>query len=312
MDVSSFLKFDDVVTVQGVALATPSPGVSFPVDHLSATSLAMFQRCPEQFRRRYIRGEKERPGAALVLGSAFHFAQERNFSQKITSHEDLSVPEVLEAYHAGFDAAIEKNGGVNEIAWDEREKPDTLRAKGKIVTESYREQVAPSLQPLEVEERFSIELEGVPVRIVGAIDFYGHRIQGLNDPDPSDEGSHELLYGEKVIDYKTSGKKVSSLKPEWLLQARDYQFVKKAPVEYHVAVKTKEPQIITPQTEQALRIEVSDSALDTTALLLRRISETIAAYNATFGPDQYWPGAITHPWACGYCGYRPSCRWWVQ
>ena len=37
-----------------------------PMFHLSQTSLSMYLRCPEQFRNRYIQGEKRKPGEALV------------------------------------------------------------------------------------------------------------------------------------------------------------------------------------------------------------------------------------------------------
>jgi hypothetical protein len=43
-------------------------------------------RCLETYRRRYVRGEKTRPAAALTWGSADHAAHEANFAQKITTH----------------------------------------------------------------------------------------------------------------------------------------------------------------------------------------------------------------------------------
>ena len=43
----------------------------------------MFRRCPEQFRHRYILGEKEKPGESLLVGSAFHEGLEFNYLQRI-------------------------------------------------------------------------------------------------------------------------------------------------------------------------------------------------------------------------------------
>ncbi len=29
-----------------------------------------------------------------------------------------------------------------------------------------------------------------------------------------------------------------------------------------------------------------------------------------FGPDETWPGTLSHDWACSYCGFKPTCAWW--
>lgn len=276
---------------------------ALPIDHLSANSASMFMRCPEQYRQRYILGLKEAPGAALVLGSGFHFAQETNFRQKIESHEDLPAAEVVEAFHAGWDRELEKYGGVNEVAWDDREKPDTLRAKGAALAELYRVQVSPSLQPEAVEHSFLSPVPGVPVPFKGFIDFIGTRENGV--PWDADYDSQEI-----VVDYKTAKAIKRELKPEWLLQARIYQMETGRRVEYHVAAKTKEPQIATPVDAPSLAIEPTETAIAVTADLLARVTEQMRHLWDEFGPDVAWPGAITHPWACGYCGFRPHCKWW--
>jgi hypothetical protein len=54
--------------------------LTLPVDHLSATQISMLNRCPEQYRQRYVLGKKERPGAALIVGGAFHEAIEDDFA----------------------------------------------------------------------------------------------------------------------------------------------------------------------------------------------------------------------------------------
>ena len=273
-----------------------------PVQHLSASSVSMFMRCPEQYRQRYILGQKERPGAALVVGSGFHFAQETNFRQKIESHEDIAVEAVVEAFHAGWDREIEKYGGAGEIEWDSREAADTLRSKGAALSAAYRTQVSPALQPQAVELGFLRDVEGIAVPFKGFIDFVGTRETGV----PWEDG---FKADETVIDYKTAKAVQRALKPEWGLQARLYQLETGLPVEYHVATKTKEPQIVTPVDAPALRIEVSDTALNVTTRLLQRVTRQMELLWGEYGPDTAWPGAITHPWACGFCGFRPNCVW---
>src|SRR5437879_6191865 len=132
-DVNSFLS-----AVKSVPESAEPQAWSLPIDHLSASSFGMWSRCPEQWRRRYVLGQKESPGAALVIGSGFHFAQEHNFRQKIESFVDLPAEEVAEAFHHGWERELEKYGGVNEVVWDDREKPDTVRAKGEKLAVAYR------------------------------------------------------------------------------------------------------------------------------------------------------------------------------
>lgn len=308
-------------------LTAPAAELTLPVKHLSATSVSMFMRCPEQFRRRYILHEKERPGAALVIGRGFHAAQEVNFAQKIQSGEDLSVMEQVEAYHAGWDREVEQFGGVDEILWDDRERPDTLRAKGAKLVESYAVAVAPKMQPHSVEQEFNLTLPEVPVPFNGYLDFVGELwptpLELAEDPDPIiDQSTGEpvawlppadepqiIVPKMSVVDYKTAKAVKRELKPEWKLQARLYQLQTGLRVEYHVAAKTKDPQIVTPAESPALGLEPSDQSLATTTRLLQRITRQIAWHYAEFGPDQSWPGAITHPWACGFCGYAPTCIW---
>jgi hypothetical protein len=63
--------------------------LTLPVDHLSATQISMLNRCPEQYRQRYVLGKKERPGAALIVGGAFHEAIEDGLRNKISNGELL-------------------------------------------------------------------------------------------------------------------------------------------------------------------------------------------------------------------------------
>jgi hypothetical protein len=86
--------------------------LTLPVDHLSATQISMLNRCPEQYRQRYVLGKKERPGAALIVGGAFHEAIETDFAWKISNGELLDESFVEAAYHRAFDNRIDELGGV--------------------------------------------------------------------------------------------------------------------------------------------------------------------------------------------------------
>src|SRR5262245_53358202 len=171
------------------------------IKHLSATSIGMFRRCPEQFRHRYLLGEKERPGEALVIGSMFHSTLEHNYRQKIESHEDLPLAELVE-FHGDVTvgAVLDEYGGIDMIAWDAANPVDgvqTAHQDSERILSAYRRKVTERIQPVAVEQKFEIPAEPVP--LIGYIDT--------------------MSADERVIDTKTGKQVQKKLKPSWQLQA---------------------------------------------------------------------------------------------
>src|SRR5262245_15382601 len=171
------------------------------IKHLSSTSLGMFRRCPEQFRHRYILGEKERPGEALVIGSMFHESLGWNYLAKIDSHEDQPLADLVQ-YHqdVAVPKVLEEHGGEDEIAWDSNDPAvglATARADSERILSAYRRRVTERIQPIAVEQEFRIPAEPVP--IIGYIDT--------------------LTDDQRGIDTKTGKQSAKKLKPSWRLQA---------------------------------------------------------------------------------------------
>lgn len=282
------------MTVFEVAgLPSPLPAELWPADlgdYLSASRLTLFQRCPEQYRRRYIQGERERSNGNLVWGGADHYAHEQNFRQKIESHTDLPVQDVKDAFAEGFDRKVDEGGGSSEIEWGEQKPGDILDA-GVLLAATYHELVSPTVQPIAVETRFEVEIPGIPVPVIGYIDV-----------------NEEL----RAIERKTARAKTINVKPGWRLQGLVYQYAKKQPVDYHVSVKTKTPAVYTADTEPGLRLV--DTRTQLTERLIGNIAEHLLTLYGKFGPDEPWPGAITDDWACLYCKFGPkedaNCAWW--
>lgn len=277
-----------------LAPAVPEPEEAFAWprelgDHLSASRLTMFQRCPEQYRRRYVLGQKEKPGAALVWGSADHYAHEQNFKQKVRSGEDIPEADVRLAFAEGFDRAVERNGGEAEVVWGD-EKPGALKDAGTELVAVYHRVVSPRVQPVAVEEKFCVWLENVLVPVIGYVD---------------------VQTATRAIERKTARAAQRSPKPDWRIQGLLYQAVHDADVEWHVSVKTKTPAVYTAGEEPALRLPVNRSTVEATKQLVSTLTRAMVAYWRMYGPEEPWPGAITHPWACSFCGYRPTCRWWA-
>ena len=258
--------------------------------HLSASQITMFQRCREQYRRRYILGEKERPGAALVWGSADHYAHEVNFAQKIESHTDLPLADVELAFAEGFDAAVERNGGESEVEWG-KDKPGAMKDDGVKLVAAYHKLVSPKVQPTAVESEFSLEIPGVAVPVIGRID--------LETAGPA-------------IERKTAKRSSKTVDPKWRIQGLIYQLAHGKSVDWHLSIKSKVPNIVTPETEPGLTLPYVPGVARAAETLIAHTAAAILSDYSRLGPDEPWEGAITHPWACvgGFCGYKSTCFWW--
>jgi hypothetical protein len=256
------------------------------VQHLSATQLAMFSRCPEQWRQRYLLGKRERPGAALIWGGADHKAHEHNFRQKIQTHEDLPEKEVCEAFANAWDTAVQESGGFAEIEWGD-EKPSAMKDKGVELAAQYHALVSPLVQPVDVEKRIDHWVDGVEIPVIGYIDVETER---------------------SGIERKTSKRRMTKPKPDWEIQRLIYQQELGKPIELHICVKTGE--VITSRTDNAGALRLEPKGGNPVDRLIQALAGQMADLYTRYGPDDPWPGAITHPWACSWCGFRPSCAWW--
>lgn len=282
--------------------------------HLSASQINMLRRCPEQFRRVYVQGERRRPAGALVWGTADHKAHERNFRQKIDTGADIPVADVQLAFAEEWDRAVERDGGEREIDW-EGEKPGELKDIGVGVVAAYHKQVSPRVQPVAVEERFSLEVPGVPVPVVGYVD--------VRAIVAGDDGAARILRAEqdilgelpantprRILERKTAKRKTAAPNDEQLVQALIYQAAFKTPVDFHLSVKTKTPAIFTPADEPGLGVPFHDQHVRQALAEVRLAARTLLSLYGEFGPDEPWPDGKGHRWACSLCGFRPSCPFW--
>lgn len=261
--------------------------------HLSPSSLSTFERCPEMYRRKYILREQERTGASALWGNADGEAHFINFAQKIDSHEDLPVADVREAFAESLDSEIRKNGGREEIDWRD-DKPGDVMDRGVALVSAYHAQVSPRIQPTGVEERFSIDVPGVPVPFIGYVDV---------STEPAS------------IERKTAAQKSSAIPPQYRLQTLGYALARERPVEVHISTRTLKPAVWTPAEEPALRLEYAAGVGATVERIIAARATQIAALYAVFGPDDPWPDALgTMAWhtpICDLCSFRPTCSWWA-
>ena len=268
---------------------------NLPIDHWSPSSLAMFQRCPYQWQQRYIHGIKARPAEAPVTGTVVHAAIERNFAQKIASHEDLGIVELLDWYAEDAFPRIaleEQERSGMEILWDTT--PDKARARGRVMLSEYHGNVAPRIQPEAVELRIAVDFGlGVPV-----------------------EGRFDVDRPVSVIDVKTGRQARKTPKEDWNIQAAVYAKARNKPVEFHsvgASPKTNSVKIYTPLEEEALLVHPTVAQRDELARSLQAIARYACFLMSELGPDEPWPTlGRFHTWACGWCGYRSGCPAWKE
>jgi len=265
-----------------------------PVDHVSPSSLGMLSRCAFQYWRRYILGEKERPGEALVVGSAMHAGLERNFTQKVETHVDLPMVELLDWYDdEGWPWSVndeqEKTG--QEILW--KDAPDSARGRGRTMLSAYHHNVAPRIQPIGVEGMVEVDF-GLAVPVIGRYD---------------------ILRESSVIDLKTGQRAQKKPKESWRIQAAIYGEATGRPVEFHQITATDKgtPSITTPLENESMLSQPTMREREHMRISLRWLSAMACFYMEKLGPDEDWPThGRFHDWACNWCGYRYNCPAWEE
>lgn len=253
--------------------------------HISVSQMEMLWRCGEQYRRRYMEGERILPGIALHIGTGVHAGAEVNFNQKIETHEDLPVSDIVDAAVSGFEVRYQSDG----LALTDDEASQGLAsvvgaAKDQLVqlAECHATEQAPDYQPTEVEHRSRIVFPNATHDLLAVTD--------LRD----DQG--------RITDFKTAAKKKPKDEADKSVQltvySAAYQVDHGRPsteCRFDTVTKTKTP---------ARQVLISHRTQADYVALLARVNSTIAAIAAgVFLP------ASTGAWNCSpkWCGYWASC-----
>lgn len=252
--------------------------------HLSPSALEMYAKCGEAYRRRYIEGDKIPPGVAMLRGTGIHGGVETNMRQKIETHADLPVKEIVDAAVAKFDAELaggyslsteEQSRGAAVVIGETRDTVATL-------AELAGAEVCPEYQPAAVEQAVRIELPHLSHDVLGVIDLVDDQ--------------------SRVIDLKTAAKSKSQADADGSTQLTVYSAMHhvlrgEPPKELRleVLVSTKTPKRQTLVTHRGER--------DIAALAARLEAVTNGVGKGVFAP------APDGAWWCGpkWCGYFHSC-----
>lgn len=135
--------------------------------HLSATQLAMLQRCGMQYDFRYVQGIKVPPGVQLVIGKGTHAAVEKDLRSKL--EWDSLLPD---------DEIADLAADVTRRAWADEEPvlvdgdPDQGGAVDTAVAlaQVHHRELAPAIEPVALERGFVLELPDFPFDLMGYVD----------------------------------------------------------------------------------------------------------------------------------------------
>lgn len=249
-----------------------------------------------------MKGLKERPGESLVIGSVFHEALEFNYRDKIDTHEDKPLSEVIEYLgDAAVPKVLEESGGKDEIRWDTEGDTtmavDRARSDAERITSAYHTAVVPRIQPVAVEQRLEWWPDTFPIPIIGYLDTITDDL--------------------RIIDTKTSKQVQRRVKPSWQLQGLTYANAKQLPVEFHSISRARTPSIATPLESEEMMIGPNPQQAENLLKLIRLMLDQIAWYMERYGPDEEWPalGRLAD-WSqnllpCKMCAWQPDCPAWT-
>jgi hypothetical protein len=257
-----------------------TPPDSLPVSYLSVSSLNLFARCPESWKRRYIDHESEPPSGKMLAGGAASAALAQHFGLQLERGEGLTTAELLDEYAGEWDSRAERE----DVVWG-NDQPGALKDSGAAALAVYHTQIAPGIVPVSVERGFELTWPGCPFSLTGFLDL------------ETDAGI--------VADFKLTGQRYSAdkaaaeLQPTVYLAARRAEGNPASGFEYHTAVRTKKPSA---EIVPALRTE---RQLD---LLTNRVFAVARAIQWRWLED-CWAG--TPPdlaWMCRSCS-ATECPW---
>ena len=258
------------------------------IHSISKSSLLMFLRCPAQFERRYINEEIIPPGISARRGGAIHKAAQINHEQKLTSREDLPVGDLQDAARDYYVQTVKERGVF--IPKERLSEKTALLNEGLNtsirLTQLYREEVAPTIQPVLVEEKMEIDV-GMALPITGILDVYTEdkRLPDFKSADKSPakgvaDKSLELTFYAGLVADKT-GEWPEEVSLDYLVNNKtpkyDQQKSKRGPVDW---------------ANLLLRVQ----------LMIRQVQTGL------------FPPCDPSSWICSptWCGYWQTCKYAIR
>ena len=253
---------------------------TLPVDHLSASSVATYLRCPEQWRRKYLDHEPQAPKLGMIVGGAVGAVEGYSYQRVIDGGEQAKLPEALDLYDEEFEYKLSRADGLEASRQERGEAKDG----GVRALSVYHSTIAPKTEPKSVERKFELRLGAAEWTVNGFFD--------VETPRP-------------VVDLKVKAKRLTQADADSDLQASLYLAARRAEgnpapaLDFHVSTTAKQASAEVVSTRR------SEAQLDQTLRLVAYVARDIE-YRVASGN---WVGAPPLAWWCaaGQCPYWSSC-----
>lgn len=161
-----------------------------PLRSLSPTSIRTYERCHYMYHLRYTERIRVPSTTAQLLGRAVHTVIEAYYKAK-RDGKNLDTEAAFDVLDDSLDATL------HELDEEGRGELEDLRELGYDLVEYYVEEVAPHIRPHLIEERFSFNVPGVDVPIVGYVDLVDQEGTVIDhktaaSPFPADYLAHDV------------------------------------------------------------------------------------------------------------------------
>jgi PD-(D/E)XK nuclease superfamily len=270
--------------------------------HLSHSSYNRFVLCPEDWRRRYMLGEKTAPSGAMFLGRQVDDAITLYYRHILDRGERLSVDQLKDAFWDGWKAAAEAEREQLGIAWETDLREDRAFKLGLDAVELTFSELIPHLgEPVAVQRKVEYTLApGLEWSVVCYLDLETRR---------RDAGA--LL--PAVVDYKVKTTPLTQFKADHDFQPAVYLAGRW--LEGDRAAQFCFAQIAKPgarRKEMAASLVTTSRSVGQLRGALIRIAQAarqIVASYERFGPDEPWGFADPGGWKCSqrYCEAWGRC-----
>lgn len=215
----------------------------------------------------------------MARGLAVHKAVEYNMEQKVTSHEDVPVGDMLDAFSTSWDDLSAE--GLRD---DEEKDAGEVKDGGIALTRLHHTEVSPTIQPIWVEKPVQFDINGVTYS--GQIDLADEmgRIRDTkttkNRPKPE-----SYLFG--MTGYAIAARQLTGEEETDVIL--DYVVATKTP--YYLPVSNGGP------------VHVAD---------IVRFANTIDVVAQSIEAGRFVPNGIASIGTCEYmCGYRDICPYYM-
>jgi hypothetical protein len=273
-----------------------------PLRHLSHSSYNRFVLCPEDWRRRYILGEKTAPTGSMFLGRQVDDAISLYYQHILDHGERLTLDQVKDAYWDSWKAANETEREQLGIAWKVELREESAFKLGLDAIDITFSQLIPQLgDPVAVQRKLEYTLApGLEWSVLCYLDLETRR-SDVSEVVPA------------VVDYKVKNTPLTQYKADHDFQPAVYlagRWLERDPAAQFCFAQIAKPG--PRRKEIAASIVITSRSTGQLRGALVRIAQAarqIVACYQRFGPEEPWGFADPSGWKCSerYCDAWGTC-----